>query len=101
MLASSVPAKIGTIFGAVCRAAAFITWNPLPVPSQIGISNGRASFTDGFPPWCFSAGGYPWGQDFNGLLFMISAWDQWQNAGAPIYYGLYSRLTSAAILNMR
>lgn len=45
---------------------------------------------DGFPPLCFSpvaAGGVPpWGQDMNGILNQITAWNQWQQAGAPIVY---------------
>ena len=58
---------------------------PVPVPSQIGITNGEASFTDGFPPLCFTdptAGGIPpRGKDFNGLLYMITDYCKLIQAG--------------------
>jgi hypothetical protein len=84
LLASGIPVQIGKVF-ASSAGGGYIT-NPLPVASQIGVTPGRASFTDGFPPVCFQPGGYPWGQDFNGLLNMMTAWNQWQGAGGPIYY---------------
>jgi hypothetical protein len=50
---------------------------PIPVASQIGIVNGAASFTDGFPPLTrtqISAGGIPPnGEDVNGILYMATA----------------------------
>lgn len=62
----------------------------VPVNSQIGIQDGAASLTDGFPPLNFvppGAGGVPpFGQDFNGILNQITLWSQWQNAGAPVTY---------------
>ena len=62
----------------------------VPQASQIGITPGAASLTDGFPPVCFqpvgSGGVPPSGQDFNGLLNQVSAWAQWQAAGAPLFY---------------
>lgn len=61
---------------------------PLPIPSQIGIINGAASFNDGFPPLTMtplSAGGIPPdGRDMNSVLNMISAWIRWYDAGGPI-----------------
>lgn len=58
---------------------------PIPDTSQIGIVDGAASFTDGFPPLCFlplAAGGVPpAGKDFNGLLNIITAIQKWQSAG--------------------
>lgn len=62
----------------------------VPMPSQQGIQAGAASFNDGFPPLNFippeSGGIPPFGQDFNGALRMISAWNQWQQAGGPVTY---------------
>lgn len=68
--------------------------NPIPQASQIGIANGRASFTDGFVPLNFlpvGAGGVPpFGQDMNGILYMMSAWNRWQAAGGAVpYNGTY------------
>ena len=59
--------------------------NPIPVPSQQGITPGAASWTDGFPPLCdtpLSDGGiWPSMQDTNGGLFQMSAVDVWMCAG--------------------
>lgn len=50
---------------------------PIPVPSQIGITPGAASFNDGFPPLTMEpiiAGGVPpYGQDMNGILYTITS----------------------------
>jgi len=64
---------------------------PIPEASQIGIQDGAASLTDGFPPLSMTpegAGGtWPFGQDFNGLLLQITQWVQWlNNAGGPVGY---------------
>ncbi len=79
MQASSIPSKIQLPF------AHSGTKNTIPVASQIGITAGAASFTDGFPPLTFtpiSAGGVPpAGGDFNGILNAITAVQQWQSAG--------------------
>lgn len=60
----------------------------VPVPSQIGVTPGAASYTDGFPPLNFQAlalGGIPpAGQDFNGVLHDISGWARWLASGGPI-----------------
>ncbi len=62
----------------------------VPEASQIGITPGAASLTDGFPPANFtpvSAGGVPpWGNDMNGILKQITQWSQWQAAGGPVPY---------------
>lgn len=85
---SQVPTKMPTPWGS-SAGASFIT-SPIPVPSQIGITNCAASFTDGFPPLTFqpaSAGGCaPFGKDFNGIFFMLSSWTRWINAGGPLFY---------------
>lgn len=67
----------------------------VPVPSQIGTTDGAASYTDGFPPDTFvneAAGGYPPnGRDINYLLNVISAWDRWVAAGgSPVYDSTFS-----------
>lgn len=66
------------------------TKNTIPVPSQIGITPGAASFTDGFPPLTFtplSAGGIPpAGADFNGIFNAITAILRWQCAGGFFKY---------------
>jgi hypothetical protein len=61
------------------------TKRAIPVNSQIGITDGAASFTDGFPPKTFlplAVGGIPpAGADFNGILNAITDIQQWQSAG--------------------
>lgn len=87
MLASSIPIKMPTPFG---NAAVAPYIRPIPIPSQIGIQGGAASFNDGFPPLCFTpigAGGVPpWGADFNGLLNQMTAWLRWTHAGGTAAY---------------
>ena len=87
MLASSVPTKIQIPWG---NSAGGSYIHVVPVPSQIGISPGAASYTDGFPPLTaqpIGAGGVPPSiQDFNGALNQISAWARWVAAGGPVAY---------------
>jgi hypothetical protein len=63
---------------------------PIPVPSQQGITNGLASFDDGFPPLTFvpfaSGGAGPFGADFNGILNEVTAGLQWLEAGGGAVY---------------
>lgn len=84
MLASNIPAKVPLPF------AASGTKNAIPTASQIGIVAGKASLTDGFPPLTFTplaAGGVPpAGADFNGILNLITAMQQWQSAGGSFKY---------------
>lgn len=58
----------------------------IPNDSQIGITAGRASYTDGFPPLTrtpLAAGGVPpFGTDFNGVLNDITAAVRWSQSGA-------------------
>ncbi|WP_210453552.1 hypothetical protein [Pantoea ananatis] len=58
----------------------------IPMASQIGITAGRASYTDGFPPLTrtpLAAGGVPpFGTDFNGVLNDITAAIRWKQSGA-------------------
>lgn len=66
------------------------TKNTIPVASQIGITAGAASYTDGFPPLTFtpvaSGGVPPYGADFNGILNASTAIDRWFAAGAGFVY---------------
>lgn len=87
MKASSIPSKFNIPFA---NSAGAGYTRPIPEASQIGIQNGAASLTDGFPPANFlpqGAGGTPpFGQDFNGLLKQVTSWTQWQNAGGAVPY---------------
>lgn len=62
----------------------------IPVASQIPITDGRASFTTGFVPLNatpLAAGGVaPFETDFNGILYQITAVQQWQCAGGVFKY---------------
>ena len=84
MLASAIPTKIQLPFAA---SGDKVT---IPVPSQVAITDGRASFTTGFPPLNatpLSAGGVaPFWTDFNGLLNQVTAVQQWQCAGGIFKY---------------
>jgi len=64
--------------------------NAIPVASQIGITAGAASLTDGFPPLTrtpIAAGGVPpSGLDMNGILYALSAALCWVNAGGGYVY---------------
>ena len=56
------------------------------MPSQISVTPGAASFTDGFPPLCatpVTSGGVPPAKaDMNGVLYELSNVDLWMSAGA-------------------
>lgn len=64
--------------------------NAIPVASQIGVTPGAASLTDGFPPLTrtpIAAGGVPpSGLDMNGILFSLSDVLRWMNAGGGFPY---------------
>ncbi len=87
MLASGIPTRFPIPWGNSAGGSYIRT---IPEASQIGIQNGAASLTDGFPPLCFipvSAGGTPpFGQDMNGILKQLTQWAQWQAAGAPQFW---------------
>ncbi|OYW79941.1 MAG: hypothetical protein B7Z19_04065 [Polynucleobacter sp. 32-46-5] len=82
MQSSNIPSKIPLPF-AYAAGSGYV--NPIPAASQIGITNGRASLHDGFPPLTFTpigAGGVPpFGSDMNGILNEVTAIQQWQEAG--------------------
>ena len=87
MQTSGIPTKTPVVWGASAGGSYIRT---PPNTSQIGISNGAASFPDGFPPNCFlstlSGGIPPDGRDFNGILNVLSAWAQWFQASGPVSY---------------
>ena len=87
MQSSSIPSKLQLAFAANAGGAYKRT---VPVPSQIGITAGAASFNDGFPPLDFlnpSAGGsLVDGRDVNGVLNQLSALLVWYSAGGVMNY---------------
>ena len=64
--------------------------NPVPVASQISVTPGAASYTDGFVPVNFqpiaSGGIPPFGADFNGILNALSVGNRWNQAGGRYYF---------------
>lgn len=84
MQASNAPTKSAVPF------ANSGTKNTIPVASQIGVTPGLASFTDGFPPLTMTplvAGGVPpYGADFNGILNFLSSAVRWGQAGGSYSY---------------
>lgn len=63
---------------------------PVPVNSQIGVTPGAASFTDGFTPDTFTplggGGAYVNGEDMNGILNHATNWTRWATAGGPAVF---------------
>jgi hypothetical protein len=89
MLSSSAPTKTTVPF------ANSGSRNVIPIASQIGITDGAASYTDGFPPLTATdptAGGVaPAQQDFNGILYTVTQRLQWADAGGvPLYDSSFS-----------
>lgn len=92
MQSTDIPSYFPIPFGNSAGAGYIRT---IPEASQIGITDGAASLTDGFPPLCFqpvSSGGVPpFGQDFNGLLNQLSAGMRWLQAGGmPVFSSTYA-----------
>lgn len=87
MQSSDIPGKLPKPFGANAGGDYI---RAIPVNSQIGITDGAASLTDGFVPLNFvpiaSGGVPPFGADMNGILFEITGWTRWAAAGGPIYF---------------
>jgi hypothetical protein len=87
MQSSNIPSKIPLPFA---YAAGSGYKNTIPTNSLIGIQDGKASLTDGFPPLNFtpvSSGGVPpFGADMNGILNEVTAIQQWQEAGGFFLY---------------
>src|SRR5689334_13767206 len=79
------PSKIPMPWASLANASYI---RQIPTGSQIGVTPGAASFADGFPPLNavpVAAGGVPpFMQDFNGILYAVTAWLRWMQAGGPI-----------------
>ncbi|MEK7888210.1 hypothetical protein AAB992_13915 [Burkholderia contaminans] len=62
----------------------------IPLASQISITRGAASFNDGFPPLTMTdplQGGIPpFGKDMNGILYALSLFARWAQAGGGYPY---------------
>lgn len=86
----STPAPVSVVKAFATDAVAPYITNPLPVPSQIGIVNGKASYDTGFVPLNMtdrSAGGVPpSGADMNGILYAISSHTAWLAAGGQYHW---------------
>lgn len=86
MLATDIPT---TKFAVPFANGASGTYKTVPIPTASAGAS-RASLADGFPSNTFlaiGAGGVPPdGRDFNGILFEITGWQRWQQAGGPIVY---------------
>lgn len=84
MLAADQPGKISLPF------ADSGDKRVIPVPSQVSITPGAASYETGFPPKTMlplSSGGIPPdGFDFNGVLYDITSIQRWQSAGGQFKY---------------
>ena len=84
MQVSGIPTKFPVAFAA---SAGPTYVRPVPVTTA---NPAAASFTLGFPPITFlplgAGGSPPDGRDFNGILNEITLWNQWQQAGAPVFY---------------
>ena len=87
MQSTNIPTKIPLPFA---YSAGSSYKRSIPTASQIGITAGAASLTDGFPPVTFlpigSGGTPPFGQDTNGILYEITSIQQWQEAGGFFLY---------------
>ncbi len=82
MLASDIPAFFPSIW-AVSAGPGYVRTIPANAPG-----GGAAGWDIGYPPENFvppgSGGTPPFGQDFNGVDQIFSAWLQWAQAGAPV-----------------
>lgn len=89
MQINQIPTKVPAPF-ANSASGIMAPTSPFPIASQISIKNGAASWNDGFPPntdIALSAGGAgPFGPDFQAVLNILSANDQWNSAGGAWFY---------------
>lgn len=87
MNSSDIPTRLPIRFGENAGGGYI---HPIPVASQIGITDGAASLHDGFVPLNatpIGAGGVPPDiKDMNGILYEMSAWTRWQAAGGPVFF---------------
>ena len=65
--------------------SSYIT-KPFPTASQSGTNPLLASLNDGFPAATMQPGGAPYGQDFTGILYWITAYMQFLQAGGIAPY---------------
>jgi len=91
MQLTNAPAKIVEAFAVNAAASGgYGGKRTVPVPSQIGVTPGAASFNDGFPPTTMTpltdGGVVMSGLDMNGALNQISAPVVWSNVGASFQY---------------
>lgn len=86
MISVSSPYKLSQIF-ASSAGGAYIT---NPIPNNANNTTGAAGADQGFPPITgtstFAGGIPPSIEDFNGIFYYVTAWNQWQQAGAPVRY---------------
>lgn len=84
MSGQPTPSQLLTEAFGVNAGTGYIT-KPIPVPSQISTDPAAASLNDGFPPLTMtdplSGGIPPYGEDMNGVLYLISAWVAFLAAG--------------------
>lgn len=82
MKASQLPTRVPVPFASGANPTYV---RAMQIASQIGITDGQWSFTDGSPPLNFlptgSGGVPPDGRDFNALMLAVTQWTQWQSAG--------------------
>lgn len=87
MQSTQIPQRLPLPFGAAAGGSYIHT---VPTASQIGITDGAASLTDGFVPLNateIAAGGVPpFMNDMNGILNVATAWAQWAAACGPVQY---------------
>lgn len=86
MLASDIPTYK---FPVPFANGASGTYKTVPIPTASAGAS-RASLADGFPSNTFlpigSGGVPPDGRDFNGILYEVTGWERWIQAGGPIVY---------------
>lgn len=90
---SGVPNPVHVIvepFGSAAADPQYITL-PIPETTQVGVLVGAASFEDGFPPATMSdpeteGGVPPFGQDMNGVLYMVTVYCALMQAGQRVPY---------------
>jgi len=82
---SGIPTKIPVVWASSPDAGTFRV-----VPTAPPAQNGAASLEKGFPGATIvpiaAGGSWPFAQDTNGILNLITAWLQWNQAGGPIAY---------------
>jgi len=84
MQASDIPTKFPIPFANSATPGTY----KRTIPEASSPTPGAASLTDGFPPLTFtpvgSGGIPPFGQDMNGILYEITQWSRWLQAGGTV-----------------